>query len=179
MKQFRAVQVSTYTVLAIGPEVLFEETDWLAGACGSAILNFMFEEHIKSRFSKHPLWEEKHMKAAVSRFEEIKKRFSVDTEITYSFPAPGLPDSPEFGIFEDEFEIEERIILDIFEHVTGKVVKIIEDQVTQMMKNKRTKRITGIVLRGGFSESRYLQKKLQKYAEALGGNIQILKPSHK
>ena len=164
----RTVDVISYTVQALDPILELREAAPGSGrACGSAFLNFRFEEILNQRFKNDRKWmsDPQILEEAMDHFEnQTKVRFN--GKKGDSIPMFGL--GPQPGIKRNRLELSSTDIKKIFEPVINEILILIEDQIKETAKKANMVKL--ILLVGGFGESRYLQTRIQ---EKFGAHIEV------
>lgn len=135
------------------------------GLCGSAFLNYRFEEHVKNRLGSetYTLMRTKKPKTwmmGLKYFEEfVKRNYNEDEDTEVNVPFPGLPDDEEAGIDSGFMVLEAEQVKQIFEPVIQEVVKLLEGQVNGIRAKGDV--VSGIILVGGFGQSNHLYNRLK------------------
>ena len=162
------VDLISYKITQLNPLRVEESGVGSGGLCGSAFLNYRFEDHVKSRIG---VARYDHMKANKPRtwqmglkyFEEfVKRNFDEeDSSQEFNVPFPGLPDDAPAGLESGFLLLTHAQIKCIFDPVIREVCDLVEGQV----KSIRAKNgiVSGIVLVGGFGQSNYLYHRLKSH----------------
>ena len=135
------------------------------GLCGSAFLNYRFEEHVKNRLGSdaYTLMRTKKPKTwmmGLKYFEEfVKRNYNEDENTEVNVPFPGLPDDEEAGVDSGFMVLEAEQVKQIFEPVIQEVVKLLEGQVQGIRAKGDV--VSGIILVGGFGQSNHLYNRLK------------------
>ncbi|KAK5629368.1 hypothetical protein RRF57_005083 [Xylaria bambusicola] len=193
------VDLIAYKVISLKPLRVEESAVGTGGLCGSAFLNYRFEEHVRGRLG-HTRFDEMKLKKAktwqmgLKYFEEfVKRNFNEDEHQEVNVPFPGLPDDEEARLDSGFLILTATEIKDIFEPVVKEVCDLVQGQVDGL-RNKGGI-VSGIVLVGGFGQSEYLYKRLKGHftsgapppyserpthamARAIGenGSIEVMQP---
>ncbi|KAI1430656.1 actin-like ATPase domain-containing protein [Xylaria sp. CBS 124048] len=193
------VDLIAYKVISLKPLRVEESAVGTGGLCGSAFLNYRFEEHVRSRLG-HARFEEMKLKKAktwqmgLKTFEEfVKRNFNEDEHQEVNVPFPGLPDDEEARLDSGFLILTAAEIKDIFEPVVKEVCDLVQGQVDALRGKGGI--VSGIVLVGGFGQSEYLYKRLRAHftsgapppyserptramARAIGenGSIEVMQP---
>ncbi|KAI0855503.1 actin-like ATPase domain-containing protein [Xylaria cubensis] len=193
------VDLIAYKVISLKPLRVEESAVGTGGLCGSAFLNYRFEEHVRSRLG-HARFDEMKLKKAktwqmgLKYFEEfVKRNFNEEEHQEVNVPFPGLPDDEEARLDSGFLILTAAEIKDIFEPVAKEVCDLVQGQVDGL-RNKGGI-VSGIVLVGGFGQSEYLYKRLKGHftsgapppyserpthamARAIGenGSIEVMQP---
>lgn len=137
------------------------------GLCGSAFLNYRFEEHVKQRLGidRYIAMRNKKPKTwmmGLKYFEEfVKRNYNEDENTEVNVPFPGLPDDEEAGVDSGFMVLEAEQVKQIFEPVIDEVVKLLEGQVERIRGKGDT--VSGIILVGGFGQSNHLYNRLKRH----------------
>ncbi|PKS06935.1 hypothetical protein jhhlp_005531 [Lomentospora prolificans] len=161
------VDLIAYKIISLKPLRVEESAVGTGGLCGSAFLNYRFEEHVRHRIGQVKFDEMKAKKGktwqmGLRYFEEfVKRNFNEDEHQEVNVPFPGLPDDEEAGLDSGFLVMTADQIRDIFEPVVREVCDLVEGQV----KGLRAKGgvVSGIVLVGGFGQSNYLYRRLKAH----------------
>ncbi|TKA41475.1 hypothetical protein B0A55_13575, partial [Friedmanniomyces simplex] len=137
------------------------------GLCGSAFLNYRFQDHVKSRIGaeRYESMREKKPKTwqmGLRYFEEfVKRNFNEEEHSEVNVPFPGLPDDEEAGLDSGFLILSAEQVKEIFEPVLAHVIELVEGQV-QAIRGKGGI-VSGIILVGGFGQSNYLYTRLKRH----------------
>ncbi|KAK3353299.1 hypothetical protein B0T25DRAFT_581072 [Lasiosphaeria hispida] len=180
------VDVAVYEVVsASSPAELREVVAGRGGKCGSSCINLSFDQFMADRFGeaydkvapKKKRMESEFMK----EFECHMQKFDTH-EDPYRFVDPSLPlcmqDVSEAivdqGQYTDGFVIlTSKDMEKIFRDTITKVIELISKQHDAATKGTKAKRITRLMLAGGFSQFPYLQRQVRKWCRARGIEIII------
>ncbi|KAI0391033.1 actin-like ATPase domain-containing protein [Xylariaceae sp. FL0594] len=161
------VDLIAYKVISLKPLRVEESAVGTGGLCGSAFLNYRFEEHVRSRLG-HARFDEMKLKKAktwqmgLKYFEEfVKRNFNEDEHQEVNVPFPGLPDDEEARLDSGFLILTAAEIKDIFEPVVKEVCDLVQGQVDGLRHKGGI--VSGIVLVGGFGQSEYLYKRLRSH----------------
>ncbi|KAF3765851.1 hypothetical protein M406DRAFT_346044 [Cryphonectria parasitica EP155] len=194
------VDLIAYKIISLKPLKVEESAVGTGGLCGSAFVNYRFEEHIKnrlgkSRFDEMKVKKNKTWQMGLKYFEEfVKRNFNEDEHQEINVPFPGLPDDEEAGLDSGFLVMTAAQVKDIFEPVVKEVCDLVQGQVEGLRSKGGI--VSGIILVGGFGQSDYLYRRLKShftsaapppYSErpthALsvgcvgeGGNIEVMQP---
>ncbi|KAI1175764.1 actin-like ATPase domain-containing protein [Nemania sp. FL0916] len=193
------VDLIAYKVISLKPLRVEESAVGTGGLCGSAFLNYRFEEHVRSRLGRARFDEMKLKKAktwqmGLKYFEEfVKRNFNEDEHQEVNVPFPGLPDDEDARLDSGFLILSSAEIKDIFEPVVKEVCDLVQGQVDGLRSKGGI--VSGIVLVGGFGQSEYLYKRLKGHftsgapppyserpthamARAIGenGSIEVMQP---
>lgn len=177
------------------------------GLCGSAFLNYRFEEHVKNRLGKTRFDEMKVRKnrtwqMGLRYFEEfVKRNFNEDEHQEINIPYAMLPASllssichismtklttiPRFPGLPDDEEVglDSGFLVMTAQQVKEifePVVKEVCDLVSGQVETLRSKGeiVSGIVLVGGFGQSDYLYRRLKAHFTSVAPPPYSERPSH-
>lgn len=191
------VDLIAYKVTQVSPLRVEESAVGTGGLCGSAFLNYRFEDHVKERIGeeRYNTMREKKPKTwmmGLRYFEEfVKRNFNEEEHSEVNVPFPGLPDDEEAGLESGFLVMTAEQVKSIFEPVIRQVIELVEGQV-EAIKEKNG-RVSGIILVGGFGQSNYLYTRLKQhfnssppppYSErptheiAASQSVEVLQPLH-
>lgn len=161
------VDLIAYKITQVSPLRVDESAVGTGGLCGSAFLNYRFEDHVKERIGaeRYTNMREKKPKTwmmGLRYFEEfVKRNFNEEEHSEVNVPFPGLPDDEEAGLESGFLIMTAEQVKGIFEPVIEQVVELVDGQV-QAIKEKQG-RVSGIILVGGFGQSNYLYTRLKQH----------------
>ncbi|RYO86554.1 hypothetical protein DL763_006643 [Monosporascus cannonballus] len=161
------VDLIAYKIVSLKPLRVEESAVGTGGLCGSAFLNYRFEEHVRSRlghsrFDEMKLKKGKTWQMGLRYFEEfVKRNFNEDEHQEVNVPFPGLPDDEEAGLDSGFLVLTATQIKDIFEPVVKEVCDLVQGQVDGLRCKGGV--VSGIVLVGGFGQSDYLYRRLRAH----------------
>ncbi|KAL2179850.1 uncharacterized protein P884DRAFT_275453 [Thermothelomyces heterothallicus CBS 202.75] len=161
------VDLIAYKIVSLKPLRVEESAVGTGGLCGSAFLNYRFEEHVKNRIGQSRFDEMKTKKAktwqmGLRYFEEfVKRNFNEDEHQEVNVPFPGLPDDEEAGLDSGFLVMTAEQIKDIFEPVVKEVCDLVQGQVDTLRAKGGI--VSGIILVGGFGQSDYLYRRLKSH----------------
>ena len=193
------VDLIAYKVTQVSPLRVEESAVGTGGLCGSAFLNYRFEDHVKERIGteRYHMMREKKPKTwmmGLRYFEEfVKRNFNEEEHSEVNVPFPGLPDDEEAGLESGFLVMTADQVKNIFEPVIKEVMALVEGQVGAI--KEKGGRVSGIILVGGFGQSNYLYTRLKHHfnsapppvyteqptheaAEKAHQNVQVLQPMH-
>ncbi|KAK4242088.1 hypothetical protein C8A03DRAFT_11671 [Achaetomium macrosporum] len=161
------VDLIAYKIVSLKPIRVEESAVGTGGLCGSAFLNYRFEEHVKNRLGQSRFDEMKTKKGktwqmGLRYFEEfVKRNFNEDEHQEVNIPFPGLPDDEEVGLDSGFLVMTAEQIKDIFEPVVKEVCDLVQGQVDTLRAKGGI--VSGIILVGGFGQSDYLYRRLKSH----------------
>ena len=161
------VDCIAYKIIQLNPLRVEESAVGTGGLCGSAFLNYRFEDHVKNRIGqeRYKLIREKKAKTwnmGLKYFEEfVKRNFNEDEHAEVNVPFPGLPDDEEAGLDSGFLVMSAAQVKEIFEPVIQEVIDLVEGQV-QTIRQKGGL-VCGIILVGGFGQSNYLYNRMKQH----------------
>ncbi|KAK4166170.1 hypothetical protein QBC43DRAFT_314128 [Cladorrhinum sp. PSN259] len=161
------VDLIAYKIVSLNPIRVEESAVGTGGLCGSAFLNYRFEEHVKNRLGQTRFDEMKTKKGktwqmGLRYFEEfVKRNFNEDEHQEVNVPFPGLPDDEEAGLDSGFLVMTAEQIQDIFNPVVKEVCELVQGQVDTLRAKGGI--VSGIILVGGFGQSDYLYRRLKSH----------------
>ncbi|ORY64115.1 uncharacterized protein BCR38DRAFT_343069 [Pseudomassariella vexata] len=176
------VDLIAYKIISLKPLRVEESAVGTGGLCGSAFLNYRFEEHVRSRLGQSRFDEMKIKKPrawqmGLRYFEEfVKRNFNEDEHQEVNVPFPGLPDDEEAQIESGFLVLTASQIKDIFKPVAKEVCDLVQGQVNTI--RGRGGIVSGIVLVGGFGQSDYLYRQLKTHFTSVAPPPYTERPAH-
>lgn len=165
------VDLIAYKITSTSPMRVEESAVGTGGLCGSAFLNYRFEDHVRERLGtqKFNHMREKKPKTwmmGLKYFEEfVKRNFNEEDHQEVNVPFPGLPDDEEAGLDSGFLVMTAEQVKKIFDPVIAEVVKLLEGQVDAI--KAKGDHVSGIILVGGFGQSNYLYDRLKKHFNSI------------
>ncbi|KAK4995018.1 hypothetical protein LTR66_005073 [Elasticomyces elasticus] len=160
------VDLISYEIKQLSPALRIEESaTGTGGLCGAVFLNLRFEAHCRDKmgaqnFDAMRTQKPKSWISALNYFEEyVKRKFDPKDTNEFFIPLPGMMDDEDAGIDSGFLCLESEEIASIFEPVIADVIKLVEGQVNVLFASGR--RVSGIILVGGFGQSSYLFNRLK------------------
>ncbi|KAI1093758.1 actin-like ATPase domain-containing protein [Rostrohypoxylon terebratum] len=176
------VDLIAYKIMSLKPLRVEESAVGTGGLCGSAFLNYRFEEHVRGRLG-HSKFEEMKTKKAktwqmgLRYFEEfVKRNFNEDEYQEVNVPFPGLPDDDEARIDSGFLVMTADEIKGIFEPVVKEVCDLVQGQVDGLRGKGGI--VSGIILVGGFGQSDYLYRRLKAHFTSAAPPPYTERPTH-
>ncbi|KAK9417518.1 hypothetical protein AB5N19_00747 [Seiridium cardinale] len=176
------VDLIAYKIISLKPLRVEESAVGTGGLCGSAFLNYRFEEHVRSRLG-HSRFDEMKMKKGktwqmgLRYFEEfVKRNFNEDEYQEVNVPFPGLPDDEEAGLDSGFLVLTAAQIKEIFEPVVKEVCDLVQGQVNTVRDKGGI--VSGIVLVGGFGQSDYLYRRMKAHFTSVAPPPYTERPTH-
>ncbi|KAI6716490.1 hypothetical protein JHW43_000921 [Diplocarpon mali] len=176
------VDLIAYKIISLKPLRVEESAVGTGGLCGSAFLNYRFEEHVRGRFG-HARFEEMKLKKGkcwqmgLRYWEEfVKRNFNEEEHAEVNVPFPGLPDDDEAGLDCGFLVMTAPQIKEIFEPVVKEVCELVQGQVDGIRQKGGI--VSGIVLVGGFGQSNYLYTRLKSYFNTAAPPPYSERPTH-
>ena len=172
----------SYKITQLNPLRVEESGVGSGGLCGSAFLNYGFEDHVKSRIGveRYENMKEKKPKTwqmGLKYFEEfVKRNFNEEEHQEVNVPFPGLPDDEEAGLESGFLVMTADEIKRIFEPVVREVCDLVEGQVEGIRQKGGI--VSGIVLVGGFGQSNYLFHRLKAHFNTSAPPPYSERPTH-
>ncbi|KAF1812575.1 actin-like ATPase domain-containing protein [Eremomyces bilateralis CBS 781.70] len=176
------VDLIAYQITQLNPLRVEESAVGNGGLCGSAFLNYRFEEHVKQRIGEehYSRMREKKPKTwnmGLKYFDEfVKRTYSEEEHQEVNIPFPGLPDDEDAGVMDGFMTMSPSQIKEIFEPVVKEVVELVEGQVSSIRGKGGV--VSGIVLVGGFGQSNYLYRCMKANFNATPPPPYTEKPTH-
>ncbi|KAG6227755.1 hypothetical protein E4U34_005206 [Claviceps purpurea] len=161
------VDLIAYKIKSLHPLRVEESAVGTGGLCGSAFLNYRFEEHVRNRLGHARFDEMKTLKAktwqmGLKYFEEfVKRNFDEEEHQEIHVPFPGLPDDETAGLDSGFLIMTAPQIRDIFMPVVQEVCDLVQGQVDRLRSQGGT--VSGIILVGGFGQSEHLYRRLKAH----------------
>ncbi|KAI9805455.1 MAG: hypothetical protein M1825_000706 [Sarcosagium campestre] len=176
------VDLISYKITQLSPLRVEESAVGTGGLCGSAFLNYRFEDHVKSRIGEERYDEMKQKKPktwqmGLKYFEEfVKRNFNEEEHQEVNVPFPGLPDDEEAGLESGFLVMSADQVKAIFEPVVREVCDLVEGQVQKIRAQGGI--VSGIVLVGGFGQSNYLYNRLKSHFNTAAPPPYTERPTH-
>jgi len=177
------VDLIAYKIMSLKPLRVEESAVGTGGLCGSAFLNYRFEEHVRARigaehFDDMLARKQKTWQMGLKYFEEfVKRNFDEDEQhAEVNVPFPGLPDDEAAGVDCGFLVMTAAQIKDIFEPVVKEVCDLVQGQVAGIRAAGGV--VSGIVLVGGFGQSNYLYKRLKAHFSSAAPPPYSVRPTH-
>jgi molecular chaperone DnaK (HSP70) len=176
------VDLIAYKVTSLYPLLLEESAVGTGGLCGSAFIDFRFEEYVKERLGFKQFNEMKRKKPktwtmGLRYFEEfVKRTFNEDETGDINIPMPGLPDDEAAGVDSGFLVMDAAQVKKIFEPVINQVIELVQGQVDAVTAKHGT--VTGIILVGGFGQSNHLYTKLKQHFNTAPPPPYTQRPTH-
>jgi len=176
------VDLIAYKVVGLNPLRVEESAVGTGGLCGSAFLNYRFEDHVKDRVGEK-VWndmrekKEKTWNMGLKYFEEfVKRNFNDDEEGEMNVPFPGLPDDEAAGLDCGFLTMSNEQVKNIVDPVVNEVIELVADQVKKIRGKDGL--VKGIILVGGFGQSNYMYKRMKQHFNVLGPPPYTMAPTH-
>ncbi|KAK4214464.1 hypothetical protein QBC37DRAFT_149989 [Rhypophila decipiens] len=176
------VDLIAYKIVSLKPIRVEESAVGTGGLCGSAFLNYRFEEFVRtrlgaSRFDEMKVKKGKTWQMGLRYFEEfVKRNFNEDEHQEINIPFPGLPDDEEVGLDSGFLVMTAAQIKEIFEPVIKEVCDLVQGQVDTLRAKGGT--VSGIILVGGFGQSDYLYQRLKGHFSSAAPPPYTERPTH-
>ncbi|EON64758.1 hypothetical protein W97_03991 [Coniosporium apollinis CBS 100218] len=158
------VDLIAYRIIQLNPLRIEESAVGAGGLCGSALLNYRFEDHVKARIGgeRYKNMKTKTWNIGLKYFEEfVKRNFNDNEQQDISIPFPGLPDDEEAGLDCGFLAMTTEQVKSIFDPVVQEVINLVEEQVESI--RRKGGNVSGIVLVGGFGQSNYLYNRMRSH----------------
>ncbi|POS78878.1 hypothetical protein DHEL01_v202724 [Diaporthe helianthi] len=176
------VDLIAYKIISLKPLKVEESAVGTGGLCGSAFLNYRFEEHVKTRLGKTRFDEMKAKKGkswqmGLRYFEEfVKRNFNEGEHQEINIPFPGLADDEEVGLDSGFLVMTAAQAKEIFEPVVKEVCDLVQGQVDGLRAKGGI--VSGIILVGGFGQSDYLYRRLKSHFTSAAPPPYSERPTH-
>lgn len=141
------VDLISYEITSLNPSLLLSESSiGTGGLCGSAFLNYAFEDHCRRRLGEtmYNGMKQKTRQMGLKYWDEyVKRNFRFMTaaeeeeeeeEEEISVPFPGLPDDEAKRVEGGFLMLRREEVKAIFEPVVGEVVRLCKEQVEGIRK---------------------------------------------
>ncbi|KAF2093151.1 actin-like ATPase domain-containing protein [Rhizodiscina lignyota] len=176
------VDLIAYKITHLNPLRVEESAVGTGGLCGSAFLNYRFEDHVKARIGEERYTQMREKKAktwnmGLKYFEEfVKRNFDDEEHQEVNVPFPGLPDDEEAGLDCGFMVMSGEQVKEIFDPVVANVIELVEGQVDTIREKGGS--VTGIVLVGGFGQSNYMYKRMKAHFNSAPPPPYTERPTH-
>ncbi|KAH8196314.1 hypothetical protein TruAng_009526 [Truncatella angustata] len=176
------VDLIAYKIVSLKPLRVEESAVGTGGLCGSAFLNYRFEEHVRSRlgvsrFDEMKMKKGKTWQMGLRYFEEfVKRNFNEEEYQEVNVPFPGLPDDEDAGLDSGFLVLTAAQIKEIFEPVVKEVCDLVQGQVNTVRSKGGI--VSGIVLVGGFGQSDYLYRRMKAHFTSAAPPPYTERPTH-
>ncbi|KAF3046083.1 hypothetical protein E8E12_010928 [Didymella heteroderae] len=176
------VDLIAYKITQLAPLRVEESAVGTGNLCGSAFLNYRFEDHVKQRIGteRYNWMREKKAKTwnmGLKYFEEfVKRNFNEEEDAEVNVPFPGLPDDEEAGLDSGFLVMSSEQVKSIFDPVVQEVINLVEGQVDTIRANGGL--VCGIVLVGGFGQSNYLYARMKSHFNSAPPPPYSERPTH-
>ncbi|RDA90600.1 hypothetical protein CP533_6927 [Ophiocordyceps camponoti-saundersi (nom. inval.)] len=176
------VDLIAYKIMSLKPLRVEESAVGTGGLCGSAFLNYRFEEHVRNRLGAARFDEMKQRKGktwqmGLRYFEEfVKRNFNEEEHHEVNVPFPGLADDEAAGLDSGFLVMTAEQIKDIFEPVVKEVCDLVQGQVDGLRSKGGI--VSGIVLVGGFGQSDFLYRQLKQHFSSAAPPPYSERPTH-
>jgi hypothetical protein len=176
------VDLIAYKVTSVHPLRVEESAVGTGGLCGSAFLNYRFEDFVKARIGAERFENMRQQKPktwmmGLKYFEEfVKRNFNEEEHSEINVPLPGLPDDEEAGLDSGFLTMTAEQVKTIFEPVIKDVIDLVEGQVAAIQS--KGDNVSGIILVGGFGQSNHLYNRLKQTFNAAPPPPYSAQPTH-
>ncbi|KAJ4994451.1 hsp70 protein [Stagonosporopsis vannaccii] len=176
------VDLIAYKITQLSPLRVEESAVGTGNLCGSAFLNYRFEDHVKQRIGaeRYNWMREKKAKTwnmGLKYFEEfVKRNFNEEEDAEVNVPFPGLPDDEEAGLDSGFLVMSSEQVKSIFDPIVQEVINLVEGQVDSIRSNGGL--VCGIVLVGGFGQSNYLYARMKTHFNSAPPPPYSERPTH-
>ncbi|KAI1618641.1 hypothetical protein EDD36DRAFT_37652 [Exophiala viscosa] len=164
------VDLISYEIVSKTPFVKVRETvPGTGGAYGSIFLNRIFKKYLEENLSDMDGFGDDTLEDALAEFESTLKRKFTGDEEKVVIRVPGLVDNAARGVRRQKLTIKATLLKDIFQPVMTAITTLIKSQLQQCKQAK------AVILVGGFGQSPYLRKCIEKVVE---DDIEIMQPAY-
>lgn len=185
------VDLISYEITAIEPRLKVKEcVVGSGGMCGSTSLNRRFISFLQDRIGQRE-WDNIQPRTKLqleNEFDRMKKNFMpADTDDEDEFddddnlvfiPLPGVPDNRAKNIERGQLLLTHKEMASIFAPTFDEITDLVLEQI-ESAQDFTKRKVTGVLLVGGFGESRYLREHLvQQVTKSLGRKIDVLQPAN-
>ncbi|OAA67495.1 Hsp70 family chaperone [Cordyceps fumosorosea ARSEF 2679] len=176
------VDLIAYEIKSLKPLRVEESAVGTGGLCGSAFLNYRFEEHVRGRLGQVRFDEMKAKKGktwqmGLKYFEEfVKRNFNEEEHQEFNVPFPGLADDEEAGLDCGFLLMTAEQVKDIFEPVVKEVCALVQSQVDTLRAKGDI--VSGVILVGGFGQSEFLFRRLKSHFSSAAPPPYSERPTH-
>ncbi|KAI5308717.1 hypothetical protein KEM55_005039 [Ascosphaera atra] len=158
------VDLIAYQVEDTEPFTVSECTEGSGDVCGSVWLNHNFKKTVDRKLSKwgQPKGSRSRQRVTEKCLEDFDKRIKADFRNNNSVWAVDVgieTDCPEAGITDGNMEFSNEEILQCFEDIVHKIIKLVRNQIEGVQL--QNKNLQSILLIGGFGASNYLYEQLK------------------
>ncbi|CBX93261.1 similar to Hsp70 family protein [Plenodomus lingam JN3] len=161
------VDLIAYQITQLSPLRVEESAVGTGALCGSAFLNYRFEEHVQQRIGRQRYQWMREQKGktwnmGLKYWEDfVKRNFNDEEHAEINIPFPGLPDDEAAGLESGFLVMSAEQVKAIFDPVVQEVIQLVEGQVQSIRAKGGL--VCGIVLVGGFGQSNYLYKQMKSH----------------
>lgn len=176
------VDLIAYKVTQLNPLRIEETAVGTGGLCGSAFLNYRFEDSVRQRLGpeRYKNMREKKPKTwmmGLRYFDEfVKRAFNDEEHNEVNVPFPGLPDDEGAGLESGFMVFSAEEVKNIFDPVIDEVIHLVDGQVDAVRRKGGS--VSGIILVGGFGQSNYLYTRVKKHFNTSPPPVYSTKPTH-
>ncbi|KAF2227835.1 hypothetical protein BDZ85DRAFT_254962 [Elsinoe ampelina] len=164
------VDLITLEVTSLDPMQFREVVPGEGGLCGSAFINFGFENLMKTKFGPnefHKFYKRspKQWKVVMDNFDQsVKRSFDMskarNRKRKFELPFPGMPDNSTIGIEGGMLSLTSEEIENMFEPVCRDILLLIQRQVDAATTAGHSP--SGILVVGGLGRSPYLLDRINE-----------------
>ena len=177
------VDLISYEIKQLRPLRIEESAEGTGACCGAAMLNIKFEELIRAKMGDEDFQQlcreqSRAWLEAWKYFEEfVKRNYNPLKPKSYNVPLPGVADNDDAGIFQGYLTISADEVKSIFNPIIMQVIGLVENQMTHLRSKGKT--VTGVILVGGFGQSRCLYEALRlRFTGKHSASAQKLETGH-
>ena len=152
------------------PVKIKEAAPVTGGLCGSSFLNSFFRQFFIDRLGDEAGVLEDTVEEAMQEFEQIKRKFHGQAG-QWSVNVNGLSSEiPDKGATRGKLRLTLKEMLSIFEPVVSMMTTLVTNQIKETQKQ-----VKAVILVGGFGQSPYLKRMIQK---VIGPDIELIQPGN-
>ncbi|KAG9206733.1 hypothetical protein G6514_000018 [Epicoccum nigrum] len=154
------VDLISYKICELNPFQVEECAVGDGGLCGSVYLDQAFEKYIRTIVGESQ-WKGLRLKSKQKMMHEfemsVKRSYAGDGQ-QFSVDLQDVEDNPSVGIDDETITLEPSTLKTIFDHVIGKILRLVEKQIDEV--RDRGSDVKAILLVGGFGTNRYMHQQL-------------------
>ena len=159
------VDLISYEIKKVRPLRIEESAEGSGACCGAAMLNIKFEELVRSKlgntdFNSMCRDKSRTWLMAMKHFEDyVKRNYDPASPDDFNVPFPGVADDISAGIEQGFLTLTANEIAGMFGPIITEIIHLVEGQMAKLESKGKT--VAGVVLVGGFGQSRCLYKILK------------------
>lgn len=159
------VDLISYEIKESRPLRIEESAEGSGACCGGVMLNIGFERYIRHRlgtaaFDRLRSDQPRTWIAALTYFEDyVKRNFDIASSADFHIPLPGMADDEKAGVEQGFLTMPANAVASIFAPIITDIIRLVEGQISKLQR--KGKLVAGVVLVGGFGQSRCLYQSLR------------------